>query len=65
VVWGFLFVFIVIGSIWFVIFKGSLGGRLSGFSMVELKCICVSGVFSVMSNNIKKYISFNLPKEPC
>lgn len=52
--WGdFLFVFLVFGPIWFVIFKGSMGGRFSGYSMVELKCICVSGVFSVMSNNIK------------
>lgn len=50
--WGFLFVFIVFGSIWFVMFKGSLGGRFSGFSMVERKCICVS-VFYVISNNIK------------
>lgn len=40
VLWGFLFVFIVFGPIWFVIFKGSLGGRFSGFRMVELKCIC-------------------------
>lgn len=57
VLWGFLFVFIVFGSIWFVIFKGSLGGRFSGFRMVELKCICVSGVFYVISEQYKKYES--------
>lgn len=37
---------VCIHSIWFVMFKGRLGGRFSGYSMVELKCICVcvSGV---------------------
>lgn len=49
VLWGFLFVFIVFGLL---CFKGRLGGRFSGFSMVERKCICVS-VFYVISNNIK------------
>ena len=60
----FLFVFIVFGLTWFVIFKGRMGSRFSGYGMVELKCICVSGVFSVMSNNIK-YISFIMPTVPC
>jgi hypothetical protein len=58
VLWGFLFVLVVFGPIWFVIFKGSMGCRFSYHSMVERKCICVSGVFSVMLNNIKYIRNF-------
>lgn len=60
--WGdFLFVFIVFGLIWFVIFKGRMGSRFYGYGMVERKCICVSGVFSMMLNNIKYIRSFIMP----
>lgn len=58
-----MFVFLVFDPIWFVIFKGSMG-RLSDDSMVELKCICVSGVLYVMLNNIKYIKSFIMSTEP-
>lgn len=54
---------VCIHSIWFVIFKGRMGSRFYGYGMVERKCICVSGVFSVMLNNIKYIRSFIMPKK--
>jgi hypothetical protein len=65
VLMGFLFVLVVFGPIWFVIFKGSKGCRFYYYSMVARKCICVSGVFSVMSNNIKYIRNFIMAIVPC